>query len=168
MTDFTNKRADASPTKEFFVNMITRDITLEDSILDLIDNSIDAAWQMAGSHSMTLADETDLSDYTISLTLSADQFSIMDNCRGMTLDNAADYAFSFGRKASQEHDEFTIGVYGIGMKRAVFKLGRDVRIRSQYVEEDGSVLSFAVPINVPAWLSEEKDSWDFDIIEDDD
>ena len=166
MTDFTDKRADASPTKEFFVNMITRDITLEDSILDLIDNSIDAAWQMAGSHAMTLADETNLSEYSISMSLSGDLFSITDNCGGMTLDNAASHAFSFGRKTSQEHDKFTIGVYGIGMKRAVFKLGKEIRIRSQFVEEDGSVLSFAVPINVTNWLGTHVESWDFDIIED--
>ena len=34
------KRADANPTKAFFVRMITRDITLEDCIFDLVDNSI--------------------------------------------------------------------------------------------------------------------------------
>ena len=98
--------------------MITRDITLEDSILDLIDNSIDAAWQDAGSHAITLADQTDLSEYTISLFISEEQFSIRDNCGGMTLDIAVNHAFSFGRKPSQKHDAFSIGVYGIGMKLA--------------------------------------------------
>ena len=37
MGDITERKAAADPTKEFFVNMITRDITLEDSIFDLID-----------------------------------------------------------------------------------------------------------------------------------
>ncbi|MCY4463806.1 MAG: ATP-binding protein [Albidovulum sp.] len=167
MSDITAKKAKASPTKEFFVNMITRDITLEDSILDLIDNSIDAAWQMAGSHAMTLGDDTDLSAFKITLTLSEDQFTISDNCGGMTLDNAVDHAFSFGRKASQEREEFSIGVYGIGMKRAVFKLGKNVRVRSQFRGDNGSPLSFAVPINVTDWLADERPSWDFDIVEDD-
>ena len=166
MTDLADARADASPTKEFFVNMITRDINLEDSILDLVDNSIDAAWQTAGSHAMTLADETDLSQFKISLTLSEERFAITDNCGGMTLDNAVNYAFSFGRKAYQQHEDFSIGVYGIGMKRAVFKLGRVIRIRSQFVEEDSSALAFAVPINVPTWLDDDGPSWDFDIEED--
>ena len=166
MTDPTASKADASPTKEFFVNMITRDITLEDSILDLIDNSIDAAWQMAGSHAITLEDETDLSNFKISLTFSEDEFTITDNCGGMTLNNAVNHAFSFGRKASQEREEFSIGVYGIGMKRAVFKVGKNVRVRSQFLEDDGSVLSFAVPINVTNWLADERSSWDFDIVED--
>ena len=34
---------DASPTKAFFIDNLTRDLTLEDAILDLIDNSVDAA-----------------------------------------------------------------------------------------------------------------------------
>ena len=31
----------ASPTKNFFVEMLTRDIDLEDAILDLLDNCVD-------------------------------------------------------------------------------------------------------------------------------
>ncbi|EAM7300406.1 ATP-binding protein, partial [Salmonella enterica] len=37
------KTIDASPTKEFFIDMLTRDIALDRSLLDLIDNSVDAA-----------------------------------------------------------------------------------------------------------------------------
>ena len=32
----------ASPEKRFFIHLITKDITLEDAILDLIDNSINS------------------------------------------------------------------------------------------------------------------------------
>ena len=32
---------DASPTKNFFVDMLTRDIDIKDAILDLLDNCID-------------------------------------------------------------------------------------------------------------------------------
>jgi hypothetical protein len=35
-------QADATPTKRFFIDNLTRDLTLEDAILDLVDNSIDA------------------------------------------------------------------------------------------------------------------------------
>lgn len=166
MAELKKNKADATPTKEFFANMITRDITLEDSILDLIDNSIDAAWKMSGNPSMTLNDKTDLSKFKISIALSEHQFAILDNCGGMTLDDAADHAFSFGRKSSQVLKGSSIGVYGIGMKRAVFKIGEDARIRSQFSEDDGSQLSFLVPIDVQKWLSEEDKSWDFDIVED--
>jgi len=34
--------ANAFPRKRFFLEMFTRDISLEDCILDLIDNSIDS------------------------------------------------------------------------------------------------------------------------------
>ena len=34
--------ADARPTKQFFIENLTRDLSLEDAILDLVDNAIDA------------------------------------------------------------------------------------------------------------------------------
>jgi hypothetical protein len=54
-------KVDANPTKAFFVRMITRDISLEDCILDLIDNSVDGAWKLEGGRTMSLTDDTDLS-----------------------------------------------------------------------------------------------------------
>ena len=160
--------AGANPTKSFFVSMITRDITLEDSILDLIDNSVDGAWRSEGSRPVGLEGDVDLSAYSISLAASPEQFSITDNCGGMTLDDAADHAFSFGRQASGQYDEFSIGVYGIGMKRAAFKLGRGIRIRSTYQDTDGTTQNFAVPISVADWLTNDDPPWDFDIVEDKD
>lgn len=158
------KRADANPTKAFFVRMITRDITLEDCIFDLVDNSIDGAWELAGGHSLSLDDQTDLSSYKISIRIEEDCFKISDNCGGITLDDAVDYAFTFGRKDDAETENYSIGVYGIGMKRAVFKLGSQIDIRSTY-EADGSPSSFRVPINVEDWLASGDDNWDFDIEE---
>ena len=43
----------ASPTKEFFISMLTRDISTDRAILDLIDNSIDAATQ-SEKHNATI------------------------------------------------------------------------------------------------------------------
>ena len=141
----TSPKAGANPTKAFFVTMITRDITLEDCILDLIDNSVDGAWRCEGSRPMGLADDADLSKYSIFIDASSERFRIGDNCGGMTLDDAINHAFSFGRRAMDTYADYSIGVYGIGMKRAVFKLGKDIRIRSTY-QEDGKRESFAVPI----------------------
>lgn len=146
--------------------MITRDIALEDCILDLIDNSVDGAWRSEGSRPMGLADDADLSKYVISIEASAERFSIKDNCGGMSLDDAVNHAFSFGRHALDEPDDYSIGVYGIGMKRAVFKLGTNIRIRSTYRAKDGSRQSFAVPIVVADWLQNDTPPWDFDIVED--
>lgn len=165
-SDDRSYRARANPTKAFFVNMITRDITLEDSILDLIDNSVDGAWRSEGSLPMGLGRDASLSAYRISISTSPEGFSIKDNCGGMTLDNAANYAFSFGRRPSFNHEKYSIGVYGIGMKRAAFKLGKRIRIRSTYQDADGSRRAFAVPINVDDWLDDDDPPWDFEIIND--
>lgn len=161
------RKAGANPTKGFFVRMISRDITLEDCILDLIDNSVDSAWRSEGSRPMGLADGADLSSYRIHIDLSSQRFAIRDNCGGMTLDDAVNHAFSFGRKELDEPNDYSIGVYGIGMKRAVFKLGTEIRIRSTCAEKNGTRLSFAVPIVVADWIKNENPPWDFDIVEDD-
>ncbi|MDT2022831.1 ATP-binding protein [Methylocella sp. CPCC 101449] len=159
--------AHAYPTKAFFVRMITRDISLEDCVLDLIDNSIDSAWSREGSHPMMLTDNTNLSGYKISIEASSERFVIRDNCGGMSLDTAADHAFSFGRNATADQEHYSIGVYGIGMKRAVFKLGANIKVRSTFKETNGNRLAFAVPIDVNQWLENNDPPWDFDIIEDD-
>ena len=153
----------SSPAKSFFVRMITRDITLEDSILDLIDNSVDGAWKNEGSLPAGLAEDVDLSKYKISIELDKNKFTISDNCGGMSLDNAVKYAFSFGRRDDNPADEYSIGVYGIGMKRAVFKLGRKILIESTPLGATG----FKVPINVNEWLEKSDGSWDFDLEESD-
>lgn len=166
MTLEQSRKASANPTKRFFVSMLTRDITVEDCILDLIDNSVDGAWRGEGSKPMGLGDDTDLSKYTIWINASSDRFGIADNCGGMTLDEAIEHAFSFGRRATDEHDDYSIGVYGIGMKRAVFKLGTNIRIRSTYTDTSGRQ-SFAVPIYVDEWLKNDTPPWDFDLEADD-
>lgn len=165
--DLTDKKASANPTKTFFVKMITKDILLEDCILDLIDNSVDAAWRTEGSRPVGLSEHADLSKYSISITLSPTSFQIIDNCGGLTLDDAISHAFSFGRHPTESHEDYSIGVYGIGMKRAVFKLGTDITIRSTFTEENNQRTSFAVPINVQEWVANEEPPWDFDIEPDD-
>jgi hypothetical protein len=101
------QKAIANPTRSFFVTMITRDISLEDCILDLIDNGVDGAWRGAGSRPIGLAADADLSKYSIAIHVSPDRFSIVDNCGGMTLDDAINHAFSFGRRATEEYDDYT-------------------------------------------------------------
>ncbi|MEZ2419252.1 ATP-binding protein [Luteibacter sp. RCC_6_2] len=156
------KKVKANPTKTFFVEMITRDISVEDCILDLIDNSVDGAWALAGSHPMHLDQGADLTPYTVSITADGEHFTVTDNCGGMSLDDAIERAFSFGRRPDDGHDEFSIGVYGIGMKRAVFKLGRDVSIRSTHTN-GARQESFEVAIDVDDWMADETLPWDFDL-----
>lgn len=39
----SGNKVNASPTKEFFVEMLIRDILLKEAIIELIDNSIDGS-----------------------------------------------------------------------------------------------------------------------------
>jgi hypothetical protein len=157
-----DKRAKAHPTKAFFVRMLTRDISLEDCILDLVDNSVDAAWSRSGATPTSLETSQALAKFKISLTIDKSRFDIVDNCGGISLNDAAEYAFTFGRdEIGGGPDEYAIGVYGIGMKRAVFKLGSTVWIRSTHTGDE----PFVVPIDVPAWLADKSSAWDFDIDE---
>ena len=145
--------------------MITRDITLEDCIFDLIDNSIDAAWRGAGPRSLTLDEGKELSPYEIKITITDRQFKIVDNCGGLTIEDAMNHAFSFGRSGSTYSDQYSIGVYGIGMKRAAFKIGTQIQIESTYERDDGTRDSFAVPVDVNQWLSDDDLPWKFEITE---
>lgn len=159
-----DKRAKAHPTKAFFVRMLTRDITLEACILDLIDNAIDAAWRIANAAPTTLKVGAALEQFRISLSIDPDRstFTISDDCGGISLDDAAEYAFTFGREEDQVSEDFAVGVYGIGMKRAIFKLGRTILIRSTHEGDP----PFAVPINVDDWMNDDSRSWDFGIDDD--
>src|SRR5262245_19303456 len=158
----------ATPTKGFFVRMLTRDISLDDCILDLVDNSIDGAWSSIGAPRTELTNTDRLSSFQIDIQLSEERFQISDNCGGIDLDEAVTYAFTFGRKDQEATEQYSVGVYGIGMKRAAFKLGNDIRIHSTY-DDGGSVRSFMVPINVLEWLEpgdgDEDEPWDFDLVD---
>lgn len=156
-------RVDANPTKAFFVRMITKDIALEDCVLDLIDNSIDGALEQQGGDPVGLSGGADLSKYQVEINATPTEFSITDNCGGITKEDALKYAFTFGRKDADEPDNYSIGVYGIGMKRAVFKLGNKISIRSTYAISQRKSDSFRVPIDVSAWLEDEGRDWDFAI-----
>src|ERR1700722_9297210 len=83
----------ADPSKDFFVRMVTRDISLTDCIFDLLDNSVDGARKcIQGSGTTSLA------AFSVEITLSASKFQMIDNCGGISLSAAIDYAFHFGRK----------------------------------------------------------------------
>ncbi|ADG08962.1 ATP-binding protein [Caulobacter segnis] len=156
-------RVKADPTKAFFVRTITRDIRLEDCILDLVDNSLDGARSMLGAPASTIDGKIDFSKFLVEIHFSEDGFSIVDNCGGISLDDAINYAFTFGRREDDDPEDYTIGVYGIGMKRAVFKLGNQVSVRStnRPPKKGAAPEPFEVTIDVPEWLK--SPTWDFDL-----
>lgn len=113
----------ANPTKEFFVNMLVRDILLKQAIIELIDNSIDGA--------RSIRENNEYKGLEIVVKFNGERFEIEDNCGGIPVDVAANYAFRFGRpKSVQSSNTETTGIFGIGMKRALFKIGKNFAIHS--------------------------------------
>jgi hypothetical protein len=46
--ELRDNEVDATPTKSLVIDMLTRDVDLDKAIIDLIDNSVDAAKTMYG------------------------------------------------------------------------------------------------------------------------
>ncbi|NBH83733.1 hypothetical protein D7X88_03275 [bacterium C-53] len=139
----------ASPTKEFFVNMLVRDILLKQAIIELIDNSIDGARGTRKNNQYL--------GLKISIEFNNNKFVIEDNCGGIPLDVAANYAFRFGRpKTIQSGDTETTGIFGIGMKRALFKMGNYFSIHSTT-----RTTEFQLDLDVKEWLKKDDNDWDF-------
>lgn len=147
--------AKADPTKDFFIDMITRDIGLDECIFDLLDNSIDGASRHAQKNN-----RDNLSGYFADISLNENEFAIKDNCGGMALSDATQYAFHFGRRSDAPKDaENSIGLYGIGMKRAIFKIGKEIIIRS--ATDDAPLEAFEADIDVAAWAA--TPAWEFEL-----
>ncbi len=119
----------ATPTKRFFVDMLTRDIELHDAILDLLDNCVDGILR---SQRTKAKSDLPYEGFWAKITFNQKKFQIVDNCGGIPLDLAKKYAFMMGRpKEEDDSDIPTVGMYGIGMKRAIFKIGSSSRVVSQ-------------------------------------
>lgn len=121
------------PAKKFFVEMLTRDIDLEGAILDLLDNCIDGA--LRTNKKSPPADFDALAPYKgywAKITISPEKFIIHDNCGGIDRETAIKYAFKFGREdAKRDEGVATVGLYGIGMKRAIFKIGGSAIVKTR-------------------------------------
>ena len=145
------QEVNASPTKAFFINSLTRDLTLEDAILDLVDNSIDGAIQtQALDVSASLLHnppESQSRRVDISIAITSDSVCISDAAGGIDPDLIADDVFRLGRPPSEGTS--TLGVYGIGLKRAVFKMGRRISVSSWHPKG-----AFEVQYT-PEWLNDD-------------
>jgi hypothetical protein len=139
------------PTKRFFVSMLTRDIELKDSILDLLDNCVDGAMRCDPK---ILKAKKPFEGYEARIKLSPKNFEISDNCGGIPWEVLQGEALSLGRPNIERDSNLpTIGMYGIGMKRAIFKMAREAEIITQ--SADGA---FKVKYGAK-WLNENNEDW---------
>ena len=143
-------RVDASATKDFFIFMLTKDIDIIDAVADLVDNCVDGARRLRPSAAYEML--------KVEIKVDSEFFSIEDNCGGIDIEVARDYAFRFGRPRNVKETPHSIGQFGVGMKRALFKLGNYFKIQS--VAEHSK---FVLEKNIQEWSNEEE--WKFDFTE---
>lgn len=148
-----NLQANASPEKHLFLEMFIRDLTLEDSVLDLVDNSIDSLIRERNidvSEALVPLESdvdslvTKIEPASIDITFNDKCFHIEDNCGGISIKDATEEVFRFGHSKGAKVGQ--LGVYGIGLKRAIFKIGNHITIMSKKVDE-----GFRMVIPVPEW-----------------
>jgi len=146
-------KIDASPTKEFFIYMLVRDIPLNRSLIDLVDNSVDGAKRLRANNRFE--------GLTVRLEVNPTCFRVADNCGGIPIELARDYAFRFGRPKEAPSIRGSIGQFGVGMKRTFFKLGRYL-----HVESTTASTRFVVDVDADEWKqrlnTEGEDDWHFE------
>lgn len=146
-----SESVDASPVKSFFVSMLTRDILLEDAILDLLDNCVDGILRSNNKNGAR-----PYKGFEAKINFDANSFSISDNCGGIPR-KLRDYAFRMGRAPDRPDDAHgSVGVYGIGMKRAIFKIGDKCLISTRNADDQ-----YEVSIE-PHWIKDE-DNWNLPV-----
>lgn len=147
-----NSKADeinAMPTKRLFIDILTRDVNVKDCIFDLIDNSVDIYIQKEVSERRK-----------IELKISRDEFVIHDNCGGIEYNFLKDHVFRFGVE-TLKRDKPILGIYGIGLKRALLKIGKEIEI-----ETDDGVKYCKVLWSIDKWVKHKKWTIPFEKITD--
>lgn len=104
-------KADTRPTKELLVNGITKDLSIEACIFDLIDNAIDG-------HAKNVKGK-------VEITFAPDFLKIQDYGVGIEESELVEKVMRIGSISSPKDG---IGIFGVGLKRALFKLANKARV----------------------------------------
>ena len=70
------KKIETYPTKDFFISMLIRDVSLKDAIGDLVDNCVDGARSISPDY---------YSGFSIEINFDEQGFTIKDNCGGIDI-----------------------------------------------------------------------------------
>lgn len=113
----------------YLENVLTKDITALESIFELIDNAVDAARDRLLAVSNLECDKYGLPSrydgYKVDIRLRANSVVFADNCAGIPRSVLMDRAFVIG---AMSNHAYGIGRFGIGLKRALFRLGTQYRL----------------------------------------
>lgn len=142
-------RINATPSKRLFLSIIA-DYDLNRSICELVDNGIDV-WIKAGK----------LKPIEISVQLDERQqaITVTDNAGGLA---RADLRYIVGPGHSGTTvTDMTIGIFGVGTKRAVVALAQDIKIKTRH----GKAKTYEVDFD-DTWLEDE--DWELPVYEVDD
>jgi Histidine kinase-, DNA gyrase B-, and HSP90-like ATPase len=142
------RRVEARPEKRFFIDMLVKDIELIPAIVDFVDNSVDSARAMVVGG--------DLTGRKVEIEATPERFEVVDNCAGISTEVARRYAFHFGRPENFEGIAHSVGQFGVGMKRALFKLGRAFEIESRTESS-----YFLMREQVERWAADPSPDWSF-------
>jgi len=166
MDNTPQNTVDGRPTKAFFVDMLTRDISVTASILDLCDNALGRTFELEDIDPSTYflggtsGKQKPLKSYYLHLKVSASSLVLEDNCGGISIEHAKRDIFRLGKPDSPSgkpdaSGETGLSVYGIGMKRAFFKLADHVSLRSSHQNE-----WFDITFDVSKWRKKGDSDWD--------
>lgn len=110
---------DATPSKRLYLSIIA-DYDVSKAICELIDNAIDL-W--------TLSEQSNDLEISISLDENQQRIEVVDNAGGV---DEADLSFIVGPgQTGTTGTEKTIGIFGVGTKRAVVALAQNISIRTR-------------------------------------
>jgi hypothetical protein len=152
--------AKASPEKRLFISLLTRDLSLVDAFLDLMDNSINSALVASNLPLSSAKDYIKLLGLNnqrklpkVEISIDKKCIAIEDTAGGISFAAARNNVFVFGRKDGSDTDD-RLSVYGIGLKRAIFKMGETIEIVSNHREK-----GFTLSLDVERWERDSKQPW---------
>lgn len=115
----------------YLIRGLSADISTRECIFDLVDNSIDAARNEVLGRADTRFDKHGLPSsyrgFHIDIDLTPSTVRVRDDCSGMDEQELSRRAFRTGAKSQHP---FGIGHFGVGLKRAIFKLGTEVSLQT--------------------------------------
>lgn len=149
MTKKEIDKINAVPSKRIFLSIIA-DYDLNRSICELIDNALDI-WVKSGKKQAL--------EVQISLDKDRQLISVSDNAGGIK-ESELHLIVGPGQTSNLPTDE-TIGIFGVGSKRAVVALSEDIKIITRYGKDKTCSLEFD-----ENWLK--SDDWELPVYEVDD